>query len=54
MDWTTMITFSVVFWATYHLTCGIRDWRKETALYRALRDIEQANKNLDDSIRRVK
>jgi hypothetical protein len=54
MEWMEMLVFSVVFWATYHCTCGMRDYRKETALYRALRDIDRANKKLDDSIRRVK
>lgn len=58
MDWQSIVVFSVVFWSTYHLLNGVKDWRRAQDLTRILRDMDNIAAKLeaknDDKIKRVK
>lgn len=59
MDWQSIVVFSVVFWSTYHLLNGVKDWRRAQDLTRILRDMDNLSAKIDgvkndDKIKRVK
>lgn len=62
MDWQQMIVFSVVFWATYHLSNVVKDYQRAKDLTRLLRDMDKLGAKIDkkyaangdDTLKRIK